>query len=277
MFLLFENSLIMNDQLFTNLYSSFIWKFIGFLFLAVLFALALGMVIGLFTYGKPLPKKKKSDGILDDYANLGIEISHMLIGIIIRKMTGKATTANQWLTDRGLLGSLKSLHPSEFEEFMARFFELVGYRVTIVGGSHDGGIDLEMEKNGLHYVVQCKKYITTKVNVHEMRDFFGALAGHHVDGKGFFVTTNIFTLEAEQFAEDKPIELIDGSKLVALIRKQPELLNNLSSSVVISNSFASNDICPKCGSKLVERRNHQNGKPFLGCSNFPNCHFTKPV
>jgi len=28
--------------------------------------------------------------------------------------------------------------------------------------------------------------------------------------KGYFITTNKFTLEAERFAEDKPIELIDG-------------------------------------------------------------------
>ena len=31
-------------------------------------------------------------------------------------------------------------------------------------------------------------------------------------------------------------------------------------------------ICPKCGGKLVERKGKY-GK-FLGCSNYPRCHFT---
>ena len=34
-------------------------------------------------------------------------------------------------------------------------------------------------------------------------------------------------------------------------------------------------ICPRCGGKLVER-NGKNGK-FLGCSNYPNCKFTKNI
>lgn len=34
-------------------------------------------------------------------------------------------------------------------------------------------------------------------------------------------------------------------------------------------------ICPRCGAKLVER-NGKNGK-FIGCSNYPNCKFTKSI
>lgn len=33
------------------------------------------------------------------------------------------------------------------------------------------------------------------------------------------------------------------------------------------------DVCPKCGGRLVERSG-QFGK-FIGCSNYPKCHFTK--
>lgn len=34
-------------------------------------------------------------------------------------------------------------------------------------------------------------------------------------------------------------------------------------------------ICPRCGAKLIER-NGKNGK-FIGCSNYPNCKFTKSI
>ena len=41
---------------------------------------------------------------------------------------------------------------------------------------------------------------------------------------------------------------------------------------------ASNTICPKCGSNLVERtakKGPNAGSKFLGCENFPRCRFTK--
>ena len=47
------------------------------------------------------------------------------------------------------------------------------------------------------------------MTVGDVRNFYGALADHLTNGKGYFITTNKFTLEAEKFADDKPIELID--------------------------------------------------------------------
>jgi restriction system protein len=42
----------------------------------------------------------------------------------------------------------------------------------------------------------------------------------------------------------------------------------------------SNTICPKCGSKLVEKiakKGPMEGSRFLGCSNYPTCRFTKSL
>jgi len=93
------------------------------------------------------------------------------------------------------------------------------------------------------------------------------LADHLVKGQGYFITTNKFTLEAKRFAEDKPIELIDGFGLVRYIRmvqkdEKPGVLP----------ADQTPQLCPKCGGKLVERT----GKfgPFYGCSNFPKCKYT---
>ena len=60
--------------------------------------------------------------------------------------------------------------------------------------------------------------MTQHVSVGAVRDFYGAIADHLANGKGYFITTNKFTLEAERFVEDKPIELIDSFKLVRYIR-----------------------------------------------------------
>ena len=36
-------------------------------------------------------------------------------------------------------------------------------------------------------------------------------------------------------------------------------------------------ICPRCGEKLILRTSKKDGRQFYGCSNYPNCKFTKPV
>jgi hypothetical protein len=43
---------------------------------------------------------------------------------------------------------------------------------------------------------------------------------------------------------------------------------------------SSNNICPKCGSNLVERmarKGPRAGSKFLGCANYPKCRFTKNI
>ena len=33
--------------------------------------------------------------------------------------------------------------------------------------------------------------------------------------------------------------------------------------------------CPACGGRLVVKKNRREGTQFIGCSNFPNCHYTE--
>lgn len=172
----------------------------------------------------------------------------------------------KWLSDRELLNELRQLTPDEFEKYIANLFSSLGYQTNVSGSPYDQGIDIIAEKNGLKYYIQCKKYITSSVGVHDVRDFYGAIADHLSQAKGYFITTNTFTLEAEKFAEDKPIELIDGFKLIQYIKlakKKTEKINTATK------------ICPRCGNKLVVR----NGKygQFLGCSNYPKCTYTEKI
>ena len=114
---------------------------------------------------------------------------------------------------------LRGISPNDFEEYIANLFFKMGYKTQKTGGPYDGGVDVIAEKNGIKHYIQCKKFITSEVGVGAVRDFYGAIAGHLANGKGYFITTNKFTLEAERFAEDKPIELIDEFKLIKYIRQ----------------------------------------------------------
>ncbi len=146
-------------------------------------------------------------------------LTKILFEVVIPKWrnNNRFWAGKKWRSDRELLQSLQKLTPTEFENYIANLFSHLGYNTKAVGQSHDGGIDVVVEKNRVVNYIQCKKYITSTVPVGAVRDFYGALADHLANGKGYFITTNKFTLEAENFAKDKPIELIDGLKLIHYI------------------------------------------------------------
>jgi len=208
---------------------------------------------------------------------IGAGLSHMLIDAM--KGNNGATETGEWLDDQQLLAMLRGMSPSDFEEFVAKVFTALGYETELNGGSGDGGIDIIMKKNGRNFVVQCKKFITRKVNPHDVRDFYGAMGDRHLDGKGFFVTTNIFTLEAEQFAEGKPMELIDGTRLVELVRDSKVMAMKPAEPKPVEAKPVEQTPepkCPNCGGVLVVRTNKREGNHFWGCSNFPKCRYTRP-
>jgi len=150
------------------------------------------------------------------FYGVGLVAIIVVIGIWRRKTRFKHVRG--FLSDRELILKLRNMHPAEFEEYIADLFSKLGFKTEVTGGSYDKGVDVIAKKDGVEHYIQCKKFITSIVNVHDIRDFYGAVADHLAKGKGYFITTNIFTLEAEKFAEDKPIELIDGQKLIKYIR-----------------------------------------------------------
>lgn len=185
------------------------------------------------------------------------------------KRRNKFNSGEKWRSDRDLLQWLRGMKPSEFEDYVADLFSRLGYKTHAVGQSHDGGVDVVAEKDGITNYIQCKKFITSEVRVGDVRDFYGSLADHLANGQGYFITTNKFTLESRKFAEDKPIELIDGYELVRYIRMAKKNDKPILAPVTIQ----SNHICPRCGGSLVRRT----GKfgAFNGCSNFPKCKYTQ--
>lgn len=190
-----------------------------------------------------------------------------------RKRNEKFSLIDQMHSDRELLRKIKSLKPSEFEDFIAVLYNRLGYNTEKVGRSHDGGIDVIAEKNGVKYYIQCKKFITQKVSVGAVRDFYGAMFNLLASNKGIFITTNIFTTEAEKFAEDNPIELIDGNELIKLVRLSATFKKTTPVASVVSPVIQVKEPeikkCPKCGGALVTRKGKKG--EFIGCSNFPKC------
>ncbi len=116
------------------------------------------------------------------------------------------------------LKQLATLTPEGFEEFVAELFEALGYDVERTGGTGDEGADLRVRRRGLLAIVQCKYHSRGVVGSPELQKFLGTI--HHTGShKGFFVTTRTFSLAAEKFVAEHPIELIDGPRLVELVQE----------------------------------------------------------
>ena len=122
-----------------------------------------------------------------------------------------------------LLPVLKSLGAEGFERLCQRLLRESGFQnVKVTGRSGDGGIDGEgiLEINPLlsfKVIFQCKRY-QGSVGSADIRNFRGAMEGRA--DKGIFLTTGTFTMDAKKEAVRdgaKPIELVDGEKLVRLL------------------------------------------------------------
>jgi restriction system protein len=111
------------------------------------------------------------------------------------------------------LEDLQRLSPKAFERYVASLFKSKGYRVGIRGGSGDLGVDLELAgMRGRRAIVQCKRYQNT-IGAEIIRELYGTLIHEGVHW-AFLVTTAEISDAARQWAEGKPITLIDGAMLL---------------------------------------------------------------
>lgn len=169
----------------------------------------------------------------------------------------------------GGAGAIARMSWREFEALVGEVFRQRGFAVreNFEGGA-DGGVDLVLEKNGQLTFVQCKHWKTQRVGVSVVRELFGVMSARGASA-GVLVTSGIFTTEAKGFAEQTAISLWDGTVLSANLSP----LAKLSPRVQSPAAPAAID-CPRCGSAMVKRvakAGANAGKPFWGCSRFPEC------
>ena len=102
----------------------------------------------------------------------------------------------------------------EFERATAEVLKGHQFNPRVTTGSADGGIDIEVTRNGLKGVVQCKAHVAC-VGPHIVRDLYGVI--HHCGANfGIIVSRGGFSRGAIDFARDKPILFLDVSDLIAM-------------------------------------------------------------
>lgn len=214
---------------------------------------------------------------------LGIYWAAALASFIARRQR------NRLLETQTGLDSLRAMNWKQFEMLVGEAFRRQGYRIEETGlGGADGGIDLRLSKNGKSTLVQCKQWRSQRVDVKIVREMYGLLAHHGADAVKI-VAVGDFTPDARRFAQGKPIELIHGDALLALIRDvqntsfsrttpisplAPATADPTTKPIAVSAALPD---CPSCGAPMIKRTNRLSGDTFWGCPKYPRCRGTRPA
>jgi restriction system protein len=115
--------------------------------------------------------------------------------------------------------NLMDLSPTEFESLIQNLFSKMGLDTKQTRPSRDGGVDcLAYDTRAIlggKVVIQAKRY-KNPVGVSAVRDLYGTVLNEGA-AKGILVTTSSYGRGSYEFANDKPLEILDGANLLALL------------------------------------------------------------
>lgn len=135
-----------------------------------------------------------------------------------RFVEGKDVSVNQGT-------NLAAMHWEDFEHLVRELFEMEfarnGGEVRVTQASRDGGVDAIVfdpdPLRGGKIVIQAKRYTNT-VGVSAVRDLYGTVINEGANS-GILITTSDYGHDSYEFAKDKPLKLLNGGHLLALLQK----------------------------------------------------------
>lgn len=183
--------------------------------------------------------------------------------------------------------TIDTLTWQQFELLLAEAMRRRGYAVRPSGGrGPDGGVDLRLSRNGESTLVQCKHWKASRVGVGPVRELRGVMVADGAQ-RGMLVASGSFTSEARSFAAATGVELIDGKTLWPMIRAVQNApaseRSPMAAPPVPTVTASGNDMlpaCPRCGAAMerrIAKRGPNTGKPFFGCSRYPQCRSTLAI
>jgi len=118
----------------------------------------------------------------------------------------------------GLNNNFKDYTPYDFEKFIAKLFEKMGYFCNVTKKTGDYGVDVVARKGKDTIVIQAKKYKHgNNVGNVDVQKILGAMWKYEAN-KAIVVTTSDFTVQAESQAKGAPVELWDRQTLHGMVK-----------------------------------------------------------
>lgn len=172
--------------------------------------------------------------------------------------------------DKSELENLRKLSWREFEILACEIYRQLGYQVFETSSGADGGVDLTLKKDGEVTLVQCKHWRTKKIGVKTIRELYGVMISENAN-KAVVMCSGSYTNDAYSFAANKPISMIEGQTLLAMINTANKPQNQITPNKPLTPQEKT---CKRCGSNMIVRTAKQGvnaGNKFWGCTSFPRC------
>lgn len=96
--------------------------------------------------------------------------------------------------------------------------------------------------------------------------------------KGIFGETNFIKSKKQVLLTDDDVDRICAQ--IQTLKGNTPILQGIRHAYSLHNKYANTSICPRCGGKLLVRTSGKGkgvGDKFLGCENYPRCHYTKEL
>jgi restriction system protein len=200
------------------------------------------------------------------YISSGIFLLISVVGYI-KASIGK--NKNSFIEGGRSLSVLEELSWKEFVVYIMVLYKKLGYRLEGESGVRAAGVDLKMKRDGSLALVRCKKYYVRKVSLSMLQEFYDAMKKEPALKKGYFITTGFFSHDARKFASGKPIELVDGARLMDFTRIAESIAASQEISSLQNNLKRFDYTCPLCGASMMLRTGETadaSGTQFWGCT-----------
>lgn len=186
---------------------------------------------------------------------------------------------------------------AEFEQACAELFRSMGFGARLTSNLSDDGVDIEIEKDGVRAIVQCKHWPDRGIGSPVVRDLLGARQDFRVSD-AYLLTSGFFSQPAKALAERNPgLYLWDRGALikiarqvvweqlgreepaheVAPLRVPPVEAESVEAEpqTAIYEVPAEAEACPRCGRELVRKDGRRGAS--MSCSGFPQCRYSRDL
>lgn len=164
------------------------------------------------------------------------------------------------------LNPFAKMGAEEFHRLLVEFFAANGFTVEPIPPGLGDGVDLMLSKGDKNFVAQYRYWREHRVDVPMVRQQYTVMQAARADGV-YVITSGEFSYKAIQFAEDKNISLIDGTKLRRLVSGNSGEKGHREAEKRTPN-------CPLCAAEMRVRTvvdDRRGEVRFWRCSNYPKC------
>lgn len=142
-------------------------------------------------------------------------IAIILYVLIIRKWNKKEKQLQEAILHTNI-SQVDQLTPYEFEEWVARFLRIAGYKANATKKSGDYGVDVIAEKDNTSIAIQVKKF-TKPVGIKAVQEVISGMDYYNCYEGWVITTAPYFTQAAKNLAKTRNIKLYNKNDLTLLL------------------------------------------------------------